>query len=194
MSLSAGWLGALFQTWLSACLIRCGFISSLMRVWARSASRSTIKVHRLKCWYHFQASFSKATSQVVLLSIRRPVSRLPFLALSKEAFLAGLWDWSYGPFIDTCSKKKKKSISKYFAWLNPLLFPIFSLFILRSCSPTLTHRNWQRELWWPWYSSVWLPRGQWLSKWKCSALWMPVRIRAHRREDDNLPEQQSVVG
>lgn len=57
---------------------------------------------------------------------------------------------------------KGKWYHKYLAWFKPLLFPLSplshyhpSLLLLFSS----TNRNWQRELWRPWYTSVWLPRG-----------------------------------
>lgn len=145
---SAGWLGALSQTWLSACPIRCGFISSLMRVWAQSASKSTIRVHSLWCWYHLSLSLymsvsvscSKATSpfsclpfRPICLSFCLSASLFSISFLKKNFFnqALGLFTWT---FIDKFKEKEKVPQS---TGLDLILYPsLFPSLIPLLLSPT----------------------------------------------------------
>lgn len=127
-----GWLGALYQTWLSACPIRCGFIFSLMRVWAQLALRSTIRVHRLISSPTTSAFMSGPVSFRKLISFSClpfcPSVGLPVLPhfcslhkISPQPNLAHkLLTWT---FIDNIKEGEKSSL-KYLARLNPLLFPL----------------------------------------------------------------------
>lgn len=156
---SAGWLAALYRTWLSACPIRCGFISSLMKVWAQLALRSTTKVHRLissptNCIY-VGLCLIQESNDSIFLSFPLPLWPLFFISSLKNNLNQALRHLTW-TFIDNA--KEEKNSSKYFAWLNTLLL-LLSLYFPPILLLSLAHRNCQRELWWPWYTTVWLPRG-----------------------------------
>lgn len=157
-----------------------------MRVWARLDLRSIIRVNR--------PSFFSC------LDPCRWENWWFWLHCPTVALLA--WPDVSPPPNQTCSLLTCTFIdsvtggSAGWKWLdyNPLFFPFpifpFLLPLMDSCS----RRDRQRELWRPRDTPVRLPGGQRLPKRRCPSLRVPVWVRAHWGKDDNLPEQQPVVG
>lgn len=84
-----------------------------------------------------------------LASLLFPSQNLSTTQLGSQTFT-----WT---FIDNIKEGEKVAWS---TWLDLILF--FSLSpppLLTSTPASHFHRNWQRELWWPWHTPVRLPRG-----------------------------------